>query len=472
MECGKRQVAVIGGGASGLAAAVAAARCGAETTLYEAMTRPGRKLLITGNGRCNLCNKRAGDGGVYAGMNGTDAAELAASVFARFSADKICAFFEEIGVAVRAEGDLLYPRSGQASTVLAALLKEAERLHVKLKYNTRIRSLRRDESSGRWEIGTDGWTYTADAVVLASGSKAAPETGSDGSGYALAEEAGHHVTRLEPALTGFIIEDPQLRLASGARTKARVRLVPGLAEAADADPAEAAGAVPAGRGRTVSEEIRETVYAEEDGELQWADDGISGIAVFQLSRIAAHLPEGTPLRLAIDLVPDLTEEELTASLRLMAAHMGEDAQLRQLCAAFTHERVARYIEEISGAPDKMFAASDKTSAAPVETTGLSAGISAAPAETPGAPDKASTAARLLKHLNFPIAGTRGFDRAQTTAGGIFVSEVEPDTLRSRVAEDLYLAGEILDVDGPCGGFNLAWAWASGYLAGSAAARSI
>ena len=188
MECGKRQVAVIGGGASGLAAAVAAARCGAETTLYEAMTRPGRKLLITGNGRCNLCNKRAGDGGVYAGMNGTDAAELAASVFARFSADKICAFFEEIGVAVRAEGDLLYPRSGQASTVLAALLKEAERLHVKLKYNTRIRSLRRDESSGRWEIGTDGWTYTADAVVLASGSKAAPETGSDGSGYALAEE--------------------------------------------------------------------------------------------------------------------------------------------------------------------------------------------------------------------------------------------------------------------------------------------
>ena len=472
MECGKRQVAVIGGGASGLAAAVAAARCGAETTLYEAMTRPGRKLLITGNGRCNLCNKRAGDGGVYAGMNGTDAAELAASVFARFSADKICAFFEEIGVAVRAEGDLLYPRSGQASTVLAALLKEAERLHVKLKYNTRIRSLRRDESSGRWEIGTDGWTYTADAVVLASGSKAAPETGSDGSGYALAEEAGHHVTRLEPALTGFIIEDPQLRLASGARTKARVRLVPGQAEAADADPAEAAGAVPAGRGRTVSEEIRETVYAEEDGELQWADDGISGIAVFQLSRIAAHLPEGTPLRLAIDLVPDLTEEELTASLRLMAAHMGEDAQLRQLCAAFTHERVARYIEEISGAPDKMFAASDKTSAAPVETTGLSAGISAAPAETPGAPDKASTAARLLKHLSFPIAGTRGFDRAQTTAGGIFVSEVEPDTLRSRVAEDLYLAGEILDVDGPCGGFNLAWAWASGYLAGSAAARSI
>ena len=457
MECGKRQVAVIGGGASGLAAAVAAARCGAETTLYEAMTRPGRKLLITGNGRCNLCNKRAGDGGVYAGMNGTDAAELAASVFARFSADKICAFFEEIGVAVRAEGDLLYPRSGQASTVLAALLKEAERLHVKLKYNTRIRSLRRDESSGRWEIGTDGWTYTADAVVLASGSKAAPETGSDGSGYALAEEAGHHVTRLEPALTGFIIEDPRLRLASGARTKARVRLVPGPAEAADAGSAV--------RGRTVSEEIRESVFAEEDGELQWADDGISGIAVFQLSRVAAHLPEGTPLRLAVDLVPDLTEEELTASLRLMAAHMGEDTQLRQLCAAFTHERVARYIEEISGAPDR-------TSAAPAETTGSSAGISAVPAKTPGAPDKVSTAARLLKHLSFPIAGTRGFDRAQTTAGGIFVSEVEPDTLRSRVAEDLYLAGEILDVDGPCGGFNLAWAWASGYLAGSAAARPI
>lgn len=443
MECGKRQVAVIGGGAAGLAAAVAAARCGAETTLYEAMTRPGRKLLITGNGRCNLCNKRAGDGGAYAGMNGTDAAELAASVFARFSADKICAFFEEIGVAVRAEGDLLYPRSGQASTVLAALLKEAERLHVKLKYNTRIRSLRRDESSGRWEIGTDGWTYTADAVVLASGSKAAPETGSDGSGYALAVEAGHHVTRLEPALTGFLINDPRLHLASGARTKARVRLVPGPAEAADAGSAV--------RGRTVSEEIRESVFAEEDGELQWADDGISGIAVFQLSRVAAHLPEGTPLRLAVDLVPDLTEEELTASLRLMAAHMGEDTQLGQLCAAFTHERVARYIEEISGAPDR---------------------TSAAPAETPGAPDKASTAARLLKHLTFPIAGTRGFDRAQTTAGGIFVNEVEPDTLRSRVAEDLYLAGEILDVDGPCGGFNLAWAWASGYLAGSAAARPI
>ena len=464
MECGKRQVAVIGGGASGLAAAVAAARCGAETTLYEAMTRPGRKLLITGNGRCNLCNKRAGDGGAYAGMNGTDAAELAASVFALFSADKICAFVEEIGVAVRAEGDLLYPRSGQASTVLAALLKEAERLHVKLKYNIRIRSLRRDESSGRWEIGTDGWTYTADAVVLASGSKAAPETGSDGSGYALAEEAGHHVTRLEPALTGFLINDPRLHLASGARTKARVRLVPGPAEAADAGSAV--------RGRTVSEEIRESVFAEEDGELQWADDGISGIAVFQLSRYAAHLPEGTSLRLVIDLVPDLTEEELTASLRLMAAHMGEDAPLRQLCAAFTHERVARYIEEISGAPDKMFAASDKTSAAPAETTGSSAGISAAPAKTPGAPDKVSTAARLLKHLSFPIAGTRGFDRAQTTAGGIFVSEVEPDTLRSRVAEDLYLAGEILDVDGPCGGFNLAWAWASGYLAGSAAARPI
>ena len=142
--------------------------------------------------------------------------------------------------------------------------------------------------------------------MLASGSKAAPETGSDGSGYALAEEAGHHVTRLEPALTGFLINDPRLHLASGARTKAHVRLVPGPAEAADAGSAV--------RGRTVSEEIRESVFAEEDGELQWADDSISGIAVFQLSRIAAHLPEGTPLRLAIDLVPDLTEEELTRAM--------------------------------------------------------------------------------------------------------------------------------------------------------------
>ena len=415
MKADGKKIIIIGGGASGLMAAIAAGRCGASVTVLEAMKKPGRKLLLTGNGRCNLTNLDPELASRYRSV--ADGAFCAASraepVIRQFPAADTLRFFEEIGVAARAQDELVYPCSGQASTVLEALLAEAERLNVTLKYNSKVTALSRDGRKGSYLVKVGDWTYEAGRVVLCCGSKAAPATGSDGSGYALARALGHTVTEIVPALTGFICRDAKLRTASGARTRARAQLY------------SRDGAL----------------LADETGEIQWTDYGISGIAVFQLSRYAKELSAGDEMTVRLDLVPDRSEESVIAALGKMEAHMGMSSPLceadrRKLLSGFVHDRVAAFL--CAGSPNAR--------------TG-------------------SGLAGLLKNVSLTVSGLRGYEHAQLCAGGIPLRETDPETLESRISPGLFFAGEMLDVDGPCGGYNLQWAWSSGCAAGRAAAHS-
>ena len=445
----QRTVLVIGAGASGLVAAITAARQGAAVTLLDRMKKPGRKLLITGNGKCNLSNldpelsARCGSSGpieivsIPSGKPASPAGEL----FRSFGPKETISFFEELGVAVRAQELLVYPRSGQAQSVLNALTAELDRLHVKARYNTEVTALTRSAESGQWTAKTEGWSYQADCVILCCGSKAAPQTGSDGSGYALAAMAGHTIVPVLPALTGLICELPpltagaeseetlSLSLAAGARSKAKLSL-----------------------------SLDGHLLAEESGELQWTDYGVSGIAAFQLSRFAAKalLQHPTaltkdkkgavhfqlPMTLSIDLVPDQTETEVRAALQRMIDHSGGTLPRKQLLGSYVHERVAALL------------------------------ASSLSSEGAGGPDLASLLAANLKKVVLNVSGLRGFDQAQICIGGVRLAELDPLRLESRLAPGLFFAGEMIDVDGPCGGYNLQWAWTSGHTAGLAAASRI
>ena len=406
------QVVVVGAGASGLVAAIAAAREGAQVTLLEGMKKAGSKLLMTGNGRCNMSTLDPALPEKYLSSDGReDACRAVFSALQQFTVEDTLRFFEEIGVAAAAQGALVYPRSGQAKTVLDALLAELERLRVKTKYNAKVQSLSRNPESGKWHIRTTDWEYAADRVVLCCGSKAAPSTGSDGSGYLLAKENGHRVTEIRPALSGLICSDPGIAAASGARTRGRIR-------------------------------IEDMPRAEETGEIQWTDYGISGIAAFQLSRHLTRRP-GEHIPVGIDLVPDLTEEEVRASLEKMLRASGGKMSRKALLGAFTHSRVAAFYDRALG---KEASAGYPAEALPERIAGI------------------------LKHRTLTVTGVRGCEQAQVCAGGVALSEVNPETMESRLKKGLYFAGELLDADGPCGGYNLQWAWSSGFAAGKAAGR--
>ncbi len=392
-----QQILVIGGGAAGLMAAIAAAENGAGVTVLEGMEKPGKKLLITGNGRCNLTNL---DESLPLAYHATSAG-FADHVLHRYNSRWLMDFFAENGMLTRTKEQLVYPASFQAASVTELLLREVSRRKVKLKCGEKIVSIApytAEDGRPRWKASTKGWTYTGDSLILAAGSQAAPQTGSDGSGYALARMAGHTIIPPHPGLVPLTVKEKAFRKAEGARCQARLTLTGG-----------------------------NRVLGEETGELQWTSYGVSGIAVFQLSRLID--PSLQPLILHADLFPEWTVQELEGHL-CHAAERYPNASAGQLLRGLLPARLADCIGNLA------------------PKGGLAA---------------------CLKQLTLTVTGTRGFDQAQIAVGGVDTQEADPQTMESRLARGLYFAGEVLDVDGPCGGYNLQWAFASGAAAGAAAA---
>ena len=414
-----KKVIVIGAGASGLIAAMSAARCGAEVMVLEHMKKPGRKLLVTGNGRCNLSNLSMVSADQYSSMTDricknmkSEAGAFVRQVFASFGVSETLELFETLGVPCINRDGLVYPASEQASTVLDALLRELTDLGVTMKYAVEPRKICYDASRHCWQVLTDGWRYEADSLILCCGSKAAPQTGSDGSGYELARMAGHRVTKLVPALTGLVASDPAFGSCDGARTQAIVRLL---------DPDGCVSQVG-------------------QGQIQWTSYGVSGIVIFQLSRFLSDIEKDKEAVLSIDLVPDRTAEQVEAIIKKTCRCGRIQLPPKVILQGWTHERVAAVLARQIGKESE--------------------------------PERiAATLAALLKDLRIRVKGLRPFAHAQVTAGGVFLSEVDPVSLRSRIAPELYLAGELLDIDGSCGGYNLQWAWSSGWVAGQAAGLS-
>lgn len=402
MGAGKR-VLVIGGGAAGLTAAICAARQGAGVTLLERLDRVGKKILATGNGRCNVMNT-----GPLCYPGG---AAFAKAVLSRADAACVAAFFESLGLSLREEEEYrVYPASGLASSVLDVLRLGCARHGVETVLGAAVTRLERP-SSGWAAITRDG-RFEADAAIVAGGGRASPKLGSDGSAYGLLTAQGHRLIPPRPALTQIQTETEPIRGLAGIRASAEVSLSRG--------------------GR---------VLAREQGEILFTEYGISGVAAMQLARDAA---KGV---LHICLLPavNIGEAELIGRLQARAA-LFKGVPLEQFFLGLTHMRLGLALLKRAGIGPMSRACGS------LSTQELAA------------------LAGLIKDFPLAVTGVNGFESAQVTAGGIDTRDFDPDTMASRLHPGLYAAGEVLDVDGGCGGFNLLFAWAGGILAGNHAAR--
>lgn len=404
-----RQVdlAVVGGGASGLAAALAAAKRNRKLSVavLERNLRVGKKLLLTGNGRCNLTNRGAGDHSHYHGDAG------ARAVLDRFPPERILEAFGRLGLLCRElDGGRIYPYSLQASSVLNVLRRNLDRSGVETLCGFGVASIRR-QGDGFFLSSRENRLF-ARRVVLAAGGSACPQSGSDGGGLALAEALGHTAGPVYPSLVQVKTDAARVRPLKGVRCPAAASFRAG--------------------GRTVRTAA---------GEVQFTEGALSGICVFELSRCFGELREPKDAEIALDLFPGYPAGRLTGLFR--AAAGGEPLSAPQLLEGFLPKALG------------------------IELSRYALG---APAGALRREDSARLAA-AAKDFRFPVRETFSWDRAQVTAGGVPLTELT-ETLESKQCPGLYLCGELLDVDGDCGGYNLHWAWSSGLTAGNAAAESL
>lgn len=408
----KSDVIVIGGGASGLMAAITAAENGASVTVLDHHPTPGKKLLSTGNGKCNFTNQKQ-----ECECYRSDDPAFVMRALKQFGSEDAIAFFQELGVYAKSRNGYYYPRSGQASTIRTALLLEAERLHVHLNSETEIQRIRKKD--GFFWIQTRNGRFAAPACVLATGGKAAPKTGSDGSGYLYAIQMGHSIIDPLPALVPLISGERWLKETAGVRCDGKVSLFVGGEFA-----------------------------ASDSGEIQMTEYGISGIPVFQVSRFASvALSEKKKVTAILDFLPDIPMDEVRKGLEHLCDRLGVQKNWYHILAGICNYKISAMIcKKLRLPEDPVLRLSDQTRK-----------------------KQAEAVSRQLKQTELSITGTRHMEQAQVTCGGVPLAEIGTD-MQSKKIPGAYFAGELLNVDGICGGYNLQWAWTSGYLAGLHAAR--
>ena len=407
-----RTIVIIGAGASGLMAAITAASAGASVTLLEHNEKPGKKLLASGNGKCNLTNLQ-----LRADAYRSDHPQLAASVLERFSPDMTIGWFAERGLRTFDRQGWVYPCTEQASGVLDLMLWEAGHLGVKCKNNEEVRAVIPDLRSGTFTVRTAAWEYRADAVILACGSPASRVRGSSDLALRLADQLGIPRYRFLPALVPLKIAEPFSRTWSGARVHAAVCLTIDGEEA-----------------------ISDT------GELQLTAYGLSGIPILQVSRMAVPaVLKGRKVQAVIDFLPEMTQDELEAEWQVRETFASYKTYL-QLLTGLVPDRIIPNLLSVSGLrPEDIPCLADHEEHGPIETLLTS-----------------------LKGLPLTVTGAASMEQAQICSGGISLRALD-GTLSCRHYPGLYVTGEAAHVDGPCGGYNLQWAWSSGHLAGLAAA---
>ena len=399
------KVAVIGGGASGMMAALSAAEQGAEVTLLERQARLGRKLAATGNGRCNLTNLHASPMHYHG-----EAADFCAAALSRAGVRESLARFREMGLLTVTETDgRVYPMSDNAGSVVDVLRFSLNAAGILIRCGCAVDRLEKRKDGFR--LYADCGEFEADSVVVACGGKAGGKLGGVPDGYRLLEGCGHHCTKLSPALVQLRTAGSVTRGLKGVRTQARVRVLR--------------------NGR---------LLAEETGEVQFTEYGLSGPAIFSVSREAVI---GGECSVILDLFPALSAQELCALL----AHRAETRPgltAEDLFTGTVQNRLGRVL---------------------VSSAGISGALALREVKT-----RLPALAEWAKSFTFRVTGDLGFDQAQVTAGGIRTAEFDPLTLESRLCSGLYACGEVLDIDGDCGGYNLQWAWSSGTVAGINAGR--
>lgn len=396
-------IIIIGAGASGMMAALTAAEApGRRVILLERQQRAGRKLLATGNGRCNLTNT----GAAIENYHG-ESRDFAAPALDAFPPQAVLDFFRGLGlVTVEEYGGRVYPLSDSANSVLDVLRFHMEAKGVELKAAEPAREVKREKQG--FTVVTDAEHLHADKLIVACGGAAGAKLGGVSDGYELLKMLGHKRTALYPSLVQLVTAPEYPRALKGVRADGALRLYAG-----------------------------KSLLAESRGELQFIETGVSGPAVFDLSRAAATGGKG--LRLAADFLRDYDEAVLLALLKQRRETL-PGLPAGDMLTGIVHNRLGKML---------------------VRYAALNANAPLRELDD-GALGKLVSA---CKDFRLPVQGTEGFDKAQVTAGGVKTSGFNPETLESWFVPGLFACGEVLDIDGDCGGYNLQWAWASGRLAG-------
>ncbi len=404
----KQNILIVGGGASGMLAACVAAQNNAHVTILERNDRIGKKILVTGNGRCNYTNTMAN----VTDYNNQDFVSYGLSVF---NPSRTMDFFKTLGIEPKVENEgKAYPLSEQASSIIDVFIYELNRLNVEIITEAKVVSIIRTNRSFTTYL-EDGRSFDADKVILATGGKAMPKSGSDGSGYQLAEDLGHKITTVFPALVKLKLESPYLNHLQGIKMPTKVELI-----------------------------YKNQVVGQEEGDILFGNYGISGPTILQLSRKAMDLyTKGEKAYIKLQLVSGLSKT--------------------QVIKRFNHSKDKAVDFSLVGLIHKRYISAILKEANIEKQNTLVRDLSE---------KQLNRLIDLLFDWRFLIKGSKSFNDAQVTAGGVSVEEIDHQTMESKKVKGLYFTGELMDIDGRCGGYNLQWAWSSGYLAGLHASKDV
>lgn len=404
------KIAVVGGGAAGITAAIAARRKGADVTILESNQRIGRKILTTGNGRCNLTNITTS----IANYHG-NSPRFAYSALSQFGVEQTLDFFARLGVEHRIEeGGKVFPFSLQASSVLDVMRYELETSGVRVQCETEVIGIAPGQSGFTLTLKS-GAKFQYDRVIIATGGKAAPQLGSKGTGYALALSLGHSIVEPFPALVQLKLASSYLKQIKGIKFEGTAEIV-----------------------------LDNKSLQSARGEILFTEYGISGPPILTLSRKAGEcLQKKQSPWLRVVLLDSFAAGELEDLLvRRFSDNPGKT--LAFSFVGFLNKQLAPVMLKEAG----------------VDLNKSAGQVTAA---------ELKRIAHILLDWRFPVTGTTSWPNAQVTAGGVDVNDIDSKTMESKVIPGLYFAGEVLDIDGDCGGYNLQWAWSSGYIAGDSAA---
>jgi len=398
------KVIVIGGGASGITAAITAAKFKNEVIILERNDKCAKKILVTGNGRCNYFNEDQNLNHYHSTNK-----ELIKELITEKDLLKVTNFFDSIGIIPKVKNGYYYPYSNQATSIKEALLKECETRNIKIITNTYVEEVLKKENI--FEIKTNNGTYTCEKVIIATGSKAAPKTGSDGSGYQLLEKLNHKLIKPLPALVQLIGKEKYFKDWEGVRTDVEITLYED------------------------NEKIRQEV-----GELQLTNYGVSGICAMQLSgMISRGIDNNKKETVKINFLHKITTNNEFMNWMNIRNQKVQGRTTKELLEGILNYKLVNTILKICNIKNENW---DELSSKQKELL-----------------------ERNLTSLELEIISTKSFDNAQTTTGGIPLTEVNLKTMESKLVDGLYITGEILDIDGDCGGYNLTYSWITGIKAG-------
>lgn len=405
------KVFIAGGGAAGMMAGIFAARNGHEVHIYEKNEKLGKKLFITGKGRCNITN--AGDmDTLFASVISNP--KFLYSGFYSFTNEQVLDFFKELGIKIKIErGNRVFPESDHSSDVIGAMTRELKRLHVEIHLHSEVKEICTENGKFQSILLSDGKKVSADACIIATGGISYPSTGSTGDGYRFARNAGHSVTELFPSLVPMEVKEPYIMELQGLSLRnVNVAIYDGT----------------------------KRIY-EEFGEMLFTHYGVSGPLIISASSLIGPVLNEKNLRLTIDLKPALSMEQLD---QRVLRDFGENRN-----------------KQFKNAVDKLFPGKLKPVMLELSQIDPDKKVHEISRE------ERLKFVTLIKNLEMTLTGLRGFKEAIITKGGVDVKQIDPGTMESKLVRGLYFTGEVLDLDALTGGFNLQIAWSTAYLAGNA-----